>query len=151
MKNEAEWRLIWDILGGTRTMRKAGKRWLPREPAEEPAAYRVRLLRSFLFNMFGDALEKLSAKPFQQEVTIEPNKDVLPEPLEPLLSNTDLNGMDLTEFARKVFKDALKYGVTHVLVDTPVIDGLPPEAKLTIADEQRLDIRPFFTHVSPPS
>ena len=48
-----DWTLIHDLMGGTRAMRSAGEKWLPREPGESPEAYRIRLGRTYLFNGFG--------------------------------------------------------------------------------------------------
>ena len=44
----AEWQLVADLMGGTRTMRvRPGLRWLPREAAESWSAWRSRLNRTF--------------------------------------------------------------------------------------------------------
>ena len=67
----AEWQLVADLMGGTRTMRQAGLRWLPREAAESWSAWRSRLNRTFLFNAFARTVHTLSGLPFSQPLRID--------------------------------------------------------------------------------
>jgi hypothetical protein len=122
--------LLRDLMGGTRTMRAAGERWLPREPNESLAAYRLRLGRAVLYNGLARAVRTISARPFARPV-------VLGEAMAPELvrwcADVDLAGRDLSRFAHDVFRAALLDGLTHVLVDMP-------------ADEAA-GARPYLVHV----
>ena len=141
-----DWELIEDLCLGRDQMILKATRWLPMEDGEKPDRYGVRLERSFLFGAFADTLERLAAKPFGREVMIE-NADQLPEALQELAQNVDLLGTDLTAFAKKIFKDGIKYGHSLVYVDFPQVDN--PE--MTLADELEQGIRPYWIHISPPN
>lgn len=140
-----KWQLIDDLLGGTYSMRKAGERWLPREPKEDDLSYQHRLNRSILFTAYADTVEDLAGKPFSEPVRFDGE---IPENLLFLDENCDGQGTNITQFARRLFDTCLNRGLTHVLVDYPVTS--PQEGqKLTIADEQRLGARSFFVEITP--
>ena len=136
-----KWALVDDLLGGTQTMRDAGKIWLPKEKREEESDYQVRLSRSYLYGAFKDTVLKLSAKPFSRAVNVYGE---IPEALAQITGNADLLGRDLSQFSRTLFEDGLKYGLSHVLVDFPAIGG-----GLTLAEERATGARPYFCHISP--
>ena len=138
----AKWTLLHDLLGGTSAMRSAGERWLPREQDEKDLNYKARLGRSILFGGYGDTVEKLAAKPFSKPVTIQGE---LPEQLAPMSNDVDGSGYSLTQFGQDVFRSALKYGLTHVLVDYPKVEGSPD-----LGTERQLALRPRFVLVEPP-
>ncbi|MBT5267393.1 MAG: DUF4055 domain-containing protein [Rhodospirillaceae bacterium] len=134
-----DWELIHGLLGGTRAMRAAGERWLPREPRESLEAYRVRLGRSVLFNGLARAIQTLVGKPFVKPSTLSDDADPA---VRALTRDVDLAGRNLTVFARDVLRAALTDGVTHILVDHPVArDGE------TLADERARGARPYLVHV----
>lgn len=136
------WEMIHDLLGGTTAMRKASERWLPREEREEQQAYNARLERTFLYNGFGNTIDRLTAKPFSKPVTRQGEID---SDLEGVEKNVDKAGTTMGEFARSVFKSALKYGRAHALVDyTKVPQGA------TRADEKNLGARPTIVLVEAP-
>ena len=134
--------IVRDLVGGTRAMRDAGEKWLPREEAETEASYRARIGRSFLYPGFTDALVKLRAKPFSEPVKVA-NADQLPEILRPIENNADKEGSSLTQFAAGLFTDAAMYGMTHVLVDYPSTGGSQSRAA-ELGDAYY----PYFVHVS---
>ena len=140
---EAEWHLVRDLLGGTAAMRRAGPRWLPREPRESVEAYRIRLNRSVLFNGVGRALETLVGKPMAQPLKLLGPVD---RQIEALVGDIDLTGRDLSSFAADVLKAALVDGVTHVLVDYPNdLTDRQRNAGLSGGDDQ--GPRPYLVHV----
>lgn len=140
---EPEWQLVRDLLGGTRAMRKAGPRWLPREPPESLEAYRIRLNRSVLFNGVGRALETLVGKLMAQPVQL---LDPVDKDINALVGDIDLAGRDLSGFAADILKAALVDGVTHVLVDYPS-DTAGGQSSASFADERRHAARPYLVHV----
>ena len=102
------WPLLEDLLGGTSAMREARHNWLPREPRESHIAYENRLARSFLYNAFGDTVEKLVAKPFSRPVTVQGD---IPKPLDLIEKDVDMSGRDVTQLCRDVFRSLVVYGV----------------------------------------
>lgn len=135
------WSLIQDLDGGTLRMRAAGKKWLPQEPREKDSQYEIRLERSFLIPAFTDAVDYITDRPFQKAVTISGE---VPEPLKSIEKDADRAGRNLTQFARSVFRTAVMYGHTHVLVDFPSLN-----APISLAEQRKNDVRPAFIHATP--
>jgi len=136
-----KWDLLHALLGGTQSMRDGKEKWLAREPRESPESYTNRLSRSFLYNGFRDTIEKLVAKPFSRPVTCQ---GTMPERIEDMKDDMDMNGRDITQFAKDIFTAGVTYGCTHILVDFPQFS---PTA--TLADERASGVRPLFVHVKP--
>lgn len=137
----SKWGLIDTLLGGTKAMRAAGTTWLPREEKEEVLAYRNRLERSFLYGGFKDTIKKYGNKPFTKPVTLQGE---VPDRLKPIEDNADGTGRNLSRCAEEWFSEALKRGLTHVLIDYP---SVPDD--LSKRDEDVMALRPVFIHVSP--
>lgn len=139
------WGLLHDLLGGTRAMRRAASKWLPQEPKETDAAYSNRVKRSFLYGAFGDAVDRVVAKPFSVPVGFlsAEKLDALTRPLfDAIAENADYCGNDLTLFARGVFYDGVVHGLSHILVDHPATGGT-----LSAKAERDLGIRPYFVGI----
>lgn len=143
---EDDWAKIDALVGGTKTMRAAGEKYLPRFPAESLDAYKFRLATTTLYNATGRTIENMAAKPFAEAVTVRDIDEVGKKWLE----NIDLCGNNLTVFAHKVFAAGLAYGLTHILVDMPsTVDENGKPLYVTRAAEQSAGIRPYLVHVSP--
>lgn len=112
---EADWPMITALLGGTRAMRAAGEKFLPKFAGEDAAAYRARLHSSFLFPAYRDAIDKIVAKPFGKPIQVEN----APEELDYLQDNADAKGNSLTQFGSDTFRGGLSYGIVVVIVDMP--------------------------------
>lgn len=136
-----KWDLINDLLGGTTVMRAVGRKWLPAENKENGVNYDNRIARSFLYGAYRDTIQKLSAKPFSKPVSVAGN---LSERLEELTANVDFRSSDLTQFARTIFEDGLKYGMGHIFVDYPS-DG----ASQSLYEERQSGTRPYFVRIAP--
>jgi len=136
-----KWPMLDSLLGGTQAMRIAGELLLPREPKEDVLSYTVRLNRSFLFNGYGDTVDKLSEKPFAKSVTMQGD---VPEQLQSIQTDVDRTGKDITQFAKELMREAVIRGLTHILVDYP---KMPPG--ISLAEEQAMDVRPVFVHIRP--
>ena len=137
------WSLISDLMGGTGVMRSRGEAWLPREPNETPANYKVRLNRSFLYGAFKDTVEKTVAKPFSKPITVQED-DGLPEPLSEISEDVDRAGVDITQLGRMVFETMIAFGKAHVFIDFPNTGGT-----LTLGQERERKVRPLFKFVHP--
>lgn len=143
---EPDWDKIDALVGGTKTMRAAGEKYLPKFPAEAQSSYDYRLKTSTLYNALGRTLENMAAKPFAEAITYT---DIDPE-VEGWLTNIDLCGNNLTVFAHNLFTEAMGKGLTHILVDLPTTigkDGKP--LYVTKADEKSAGLRPYMIHVKP--
>jgi len=141
------WHLTASLRGGTPAMRGAGRTYLPQEPAESEEAYKNRALRSVLTNLYKKTADKLVGKPLKKGVKLL--EDVPPE-IRKFEPNIDNQGTNLNVFARNVLDSAVDDGVTHILVDfsdTQSVDGEFPDGSLTLAQEQRLGVRPYARHV----
>lgn len=135
-----DWALVDALMGGTRAMRRAGPRYLPKWPNEDQASYKERLATATLFPAYARTAVVMTGKPFSKPITI--GKDV-PAQIVPWLDNVDLQGRNLHTFASGVCLAALSYGMCGILVDCPKNEG----AK-TVADEKQAGIRPYFVEVS---
>ena len=136
---ELHWDLIHDLLEGVEHMRRKAEKWLPKEKNEKREAYNRRRKLTTLYSALKDTIEKHSSKPFSRPVSF---KDTLPAPLDDIWGNVDHTGVDGDTFARDLFEDAETHGLTHILVDFPRTTG-----NESIADEERMKIRPRFIHV----
>lgn len=133
------WSLIADLMGGTATMRRAGKKHLPQWPAEEAPSYKSRLKTATLFPAYSRTIAVLTGKPFSKPITI--GEEISPR-IADLLENIDLEGRNIHAFAADLFSNALAYGICGILVDCPPAIGVK-----TVADEAKLGVRPYFVHV----
>lgn len=131
--------LVAALLGGTKTMRAAGKTYLPQWPGEDDDTYKLRLAVATLFPAYARTIDVLSAKPFSKPVTL--GEDV-PERLKPWLQNVDLAGRDLHSFLSEITQEAMGYGFSGILVDFPRAGNL-----VTKADEEAAGVRPYFVQV----
>jgi hypothetical protein len=136
-----DWALIAALMGGTCAMRKAGRKYLPKHPAESDKAYDYRLLISTLFNGFRRTVETMSAKPFSEPLKLD---DDVPALIREQCENIDLEGRALQPFAHEVFSEALAKGVSHILVDFPESGGAR-----TRAEEKSAGLRPYLVHIKP--
>ncbi|WP_219117078.1 DUF4055 domain-containing protein [Janthinobacterium sp. UMAB-56] len=131
--------LVAALLGGTKAMRAAGKKYLPQWPGEDSESYDLRLAVATLFPAYARTIDVLSAKPFSKPVTL--GEDV-PERLKPWLQNVDLSGRDLHSFLSEITQEAMGYGFAGILVDFPKAGNL-----VTKADEEAAGVRPYFVQV----
>jgi hypothetical protein len=124
-------------MGGTKAMRAAGKAFLPQFPAESSEAYKARLNSSFLFNGYRKTVKDMTGRVFSKSVELEG------EALQSEVSNIDMQGQDLSAFARNVFQSALGgCGLTFIMVDAP-----PRDAELTKTEAEAQNMRPYLVHV----
>lgn len=133
------WELPQTLMMGTQGMRMAGTKYLPQEPKESQAAYENRRDRTTLFNQFKAAVDQMTGKVFRKEIVL--NDDV-PDQIQEWAVNIDLNGRDLSTFARDVFEDGGVSGLSYILVDRQ-----PGTPGATLADERARNERPYFKHI----
>ncbi|NKX40336.1 DUF4055 domain-containing protein [Rhodobacteraceae bacterium R_SAG2] len=127
------------LMGGTKAMRGAGQKYLPKFPAESHEAYEARLASSFLFNGFKKTVRDMTGRVFTKSVEIE--GDALSEEEQ----NIDMQGRDLSAFARDVFEAGLSgCGLSFIMVDAP-----PRPGTVTKAQAKASSLRPYLVHVKP--
>ena len=130
------------LMAGTDGMRAAGELYLPKFEAEEAATYQGRLNASFLFNGYRKTVRDMTGRVFDKPVELGEGIDAR---IVDWATNIDLQGNDLSTFARKVFQDGLSgAGVSYIMVDAPVRDG-----EVTQADVAVMNLRPVFIHLRP--
>lgn len=136
------WELILDIDGGTRGMREARTRRLPQKSLEPDESYNERLGQTLLYPGFSDAIRKLKSKPFAKPVTIA-GQDALHPALAHIRDDADNAKKSITSFARDMYEDALKFGLSHFIVEFVKRDPLRP----VTSDETRSGkAHPYFVH-----
>ncbi|MGI3041153.1 DUF4055 domain-containing protein [Shewanella algae] len=137
------WQIVSDLLGGTLAMRKAGTRHLPQWPKEDNNSYKDRLSRSTLFPAFAETVKNMAGRVFSSGIILG---DDVPEEIVNWCEDIDQRGNNLSVFANEWFKQALAYGLSHVLVDYPQTDGIK-----TKAQEKASGIRPYAVAIHPKS
>lgn len=116
-----ELELISDLMGGTRAMRAAGLRWLPREAAESWPAWRARLNRSVLFNGFARTVQINAGRPFARPLCLSGQS----APVAALSADCDGQGTSLSDLARQLLTHLLADGLVHLQLDRPAGGGPP--------------------------
>lgn len=113
--------LIHDLMGGTRKMRQAGLKWLPREQAESWEAWRLRLNRSVLFNGLAQTIQAMAGHALCGEVMLE-NAD---PKIQQVCRNITGDGQSLNGLATQLMQLLIRDGCAHILVDRPEEGGQP--------------------------
>lgn len=127
------------LMGGSRAMREAGKKFLPKFDAESQEAYEARLKSSWLFNGYRKTVRDMTGRVFDKPIELVDGNDTLIEWAE----NIDLAGNDLSTFARQVFEDGFGgAGISYIMVDAP-----PRDATVTRAQAQAMNLRPYLVHL----
>lgn len=139
-----------DLYSGTAAMRRAGEKWLPREPGEKSQdgidPYAVRLKRSILSPFFRDAISRLAGTMFSEDLQF--GEDV-PEAIrgtkdgkDGFKEDIDLRGRNFSRFGKRVFVDMWREGRPAVLVDHTATTTI---ANPSAADDQKAG-RPFLIY-----
>lgn len=127
------------LMGGTKAMRAAGETYLPRMEAEAVQDYNARLGMSWLFNGYKKTVKDMAGRVFDKPVTVAD----APDQVDAWSANIDMQGRDLSEFAREVFKDGLSGpGISWVMVDAP-----RRGEETTQAEALAQNLRPYFIHL----
>jgi len=146
IKHQRRLELPNTLLGGTHAMKKAGQKYLPKEPKESNDNYQNRLKRSYLFNAFGRTISYLGGQVFAQPVKL---LDDVPTELktgstEGYEEDIDLKGNNLDGFLKPVFQAGITDGCTCVLVDFPSISVT---GDVSLADVKQTGTRPYWVHI----
>jgi hypothetical protein len=128
------------LMGGSSAMRDAGKEYLPKFGSESEEGYQARLKWSWLFNGYRKTVKDMTGRVFDTPVIIA---DGAPSEVGTWAGNIDLQGNDLSTFARRVFEDAIGgAGISYIMVDAPQREGV-----VTQAQARASNLRPYFIHL----
>ena len=141
---DRDWNLIDALRAGTPGMRAAGKTYLPKRPLEEESEYTARLGVATLFPAFTETVTSMVGRVFAEPL-IE-NEDVPRWIRDEVIPDVDLQGRSLHVFARHWFDEALAYGLSHCLIESPRTDGVQ-----TREQQRAARIRPYLIQISPRS
>lgn len=130
------------LLMGTYGMKQAGSVFLPSHTLESTAAYKERLAKSTLLNVFRKTASFLAGQVFQSDIVFA--DDINPIFLE-WAKAIDAAGNSIDVFAKRMFQNGIGEGVRHILIDMPEKD---PNV-VTKADEKKAGVRPYFKDVDP--
>lgn len=130
--------IVRDLYDGTRRMREAKEKYLPRETGESPQEYDARLNRSFCYPGVEDAVDDILGRIFRVPLAVDTKGSPL---FDDLIEDVDLCGNNLHRFARDVAQDALLDGICYVLVDMPRVEAR------TLAEQRAAGARPFFRKI----
>lgn len=137
-----DWELVAALLGGTASMRERGQQYLPKRPLEEDEDYKERLKIATLFPAYAETTQTMAGRVFAEPLII--GEDV-PDWIEnDIVPNVDLQNRDLNAFCADWFKQAMDFGISHALVESPKTDGVE-----TMADQQAQNIRPYAIRIAP--
>jgi hypothetical protein len=126
------------LMGGTDSMRKAGKKYLPKFGAELDEDYKARLDSSTLFNAMRKTVKDMTGRVFAKPIEIDEGS----ERLRDFALDINMQGQDLSAFASDVFKDAFIPGISFIMVDAPRRDG-----ETTGAQAASQGLRPYMIHL----
>src|ERR1017187_954499 len=96
-----EWPMLEGLVGGTKAMRDAGRKFLPQFPKESPDSYRNRLNTATLFPAFARTCGVMAAKPLARPINI---MDV-PAEFDDWFDDIDRSGTDLHGFCSRLLFD----------------------------------------------
>lgn len=134
-----KWDMVDAILGGTDAMRAAGEAYLPKPLNESETDYEYRRANAKFTNIYADVINTLSAKPFDQELTVEAEAS---EAFKAAAEDIDGRGNNLHVFASQVMFGGVNKGIDWILVDYPAT-----RPNLTLADQRRGGIRPYWVRI----
>jgi len=139
---ECDWHLVESLAGGTKAMRAVGRKYLPQRPLETDEEYRDRLKVATLFPAFSTTIDSMVGRVFAEPLQYG---DDIPEWIkQEVLDNVDLQGRNLHVFARDWFKEALTYGLSHCLVESPITEGITNQA-----EQKQAGVRPYAIQINP--
>ncbi|MFP5422660.1 MAG: DUF4055 domain-containing protein [Gammaproteobacteria bacterium] len=142
-----DWVIVDALMGGTKAMRKAGTKFLPKWPKEEQDAYDSRLKASTLLPAYSETVQNMTGRVFAEPIGLGDN---VPDPLKDYSTNIDRQGNNLQVWSQSLFSTALANGLCHVLVDYP--QTAAPDGSTSIvsrADEIAAGVRPYAIIIRP--
>jgi len=119
----ADREMIRAIRGGTKTMREAGEKYLPREQGESQSSYKRRISRSTFDNLMRETIEGHTAKPHSKPYVF--TSDNHQELADDYLKRADSKGTSAVQVGSVATEDAYWNGTSLLLADAPESGGRP--------------------------
>lgn len=126
---------VRDIVAGGRHMRAKGEVYLPKFPLETQDDYDARLASTWLFNGVKKSRDDIVGRVFEKPVVLKEQEGQLFD----WVQNIDLEGRDLSNFAKDVFQAALETGISFIMADAP-----PRSGELTRGQVEQMGWRPYL-------
>lgn len=144
-----DWCVTEDLMAGTRAMRKAGVRHMPRWPNEEQEAYEARVKTATLFPAYRRTVSVMAGKPFSKALTLGDAPQSVIDQWKPWTDDIDRAGVSLNVFASEMLTEAVAHGLAGIYVDVPRAAEVPKNASgvTTQAAEKAAGVRPYFVRV----
>lgn len=139
------WKLCADVMLGAEAVRADENldTYFPKAPAETDDERLARVNRAEFFPMFKETVKGLVGLVLRKDPAL--GEDV-PQRLVNLCENIDGSGTALAVFAKRLFTEGLVKGHAGILIDVPKVSSTRP---LTIAEEARLGLRPYWVQIKP--
>lgn len=142
-----DWALVDALMGGTKAMRAAGEKYLPKWTLEDPSDYAARLKIATLFPAFEQTVKEMTGRAFADQVQL--GDDVPAWIRDDVWPDVDRQGINGHAWARGWFAGALAKGLNHVLVDAPPA-VLPDGREIrTQADQKAARAQPYLIRIAP--
>lgn len=142
-----DWSVVEPLIGGTRAMRTAGARLLPKWPKEENEDYTNRLKQSTLLPAYSETVKNMTGRVFAEPMVLS---DDVPQSIGDLTQDIDQQGNNLEVWGQTFFAQALAYGISFALVDYPkTVDDQGNSTVRTKADEKATGVRPYAVMIRP--
>ena len=129
------WRPVLDMLGGQPRLQDMAARYLPQQEGEKDHDYLLRKERAVLEDHFNHGIHTLSTSPFSRPVAIQSGAS-LPKQWQ---ENVDGAESTITEFAERILREVLTFGIAHIGVFLPAFDGVP-----SVWDIENRRLWPYF-------
>lgn len=142
----SRWYKMETLLGGTEAMREATTDMAPQHEHESNPNYEDRIAGNVLFNMVDLTLRMWVGRPFANKIQFTED---FAKHLVPLMDDVDLNGNNLDVYCRRWFRSGVAKAFSHTLVEFPHVNVELPREVRTLADDDRLNIRPYFVNIAP--
>lgn len=129
--------IVQTVAGGTKKMRAAGEKFLPKFPEELALSYKKRLASATLLNLYESNTDLMCGLVFKDEIKLLGD---VPSLIKSLAENVDKKGSHLNVFAENGFRKSFE-GYAVIQVDAPVWDS---ETVKSQADFDALDLAPYW-------
>ncbi len=132
--------MMREVAGGTKTMRAAGEKYLPKHPMEQPQKYQERVRIAVCHNALGAAVDGITGMIFRKPPVL--SEDMDPPIKEAAAKDIDQKGHSLPVFMHYAAKDSLLDGHVWIHVDAP-----PEGVADTRREERNRGLRPYWIRV----
>lgn len=134
------WDLSDALVEGHKAVLACGEKWFPKFTDEDGPEYETRKRFTKYTNVFGDIVESLASKPFEEEITLA---DGTSADIEAFCENVDGSGNNITQFASATFYNAIASAIDWIFVDYS-----KPDASIrSVADAKAIGLQPYWSHV----